>query len=69
MRLGHVANRRRKSIVPPVTSNPEYRTRPVVGSIRPVSIFRVIDLPEPFGPRYPRISPGRRMKLTSETAA
>ena len=27
-------------------------------SIRPVSILTVVLLPAPFGPRYPRISPG-----------
>jgi hypothetical protein len=34
----------------------------------PVIIFMVVDLPEPFGPRYPVISPARAEKLTSSTA-
>jgi hypothetical protein len=36
-------------------------------SIRPVIIFIVVDLPEPFGPRQPVISPCRAEKLTLST--
>jgi hypothetical protein len=32
-------------------------------------IFTVVDLPEPFGPRYPVTSPGCTEKLTSFTTA
>ena len=32
---------------------------PQVGARKPVIIFMVVDLPEPFGPRYPVISPDR----------
>src|SRR5580765_6712118 len=31
-------------------------------------IFMVVDLPEPFGPRYPVTTPGRAEKLTLSTA-
>ena len=34
----------------------------------PVIIFMVVDLPDPFGPRYPVISPARARKLTLSTA-
>jgi hypothetical protein len=34
-----------------------------------VIIFMVVDLPEPFGPRYPVTSPGRTLNLTSSTTA
>src|ERR1035441_4560997 len=47
---------------------PWKRTRPLVGSRRPVSILTVVLLPAPLGPRYPRISPGRMVKLTESTA-
>jgi hypothetical protein len=35
----------------------------------PAISFSVVDLPDPFGPRYPVTSPGRRQKLTSLSAA
>src|SRR2546428_13637100 len=44
------------------------RIFPDVGCRRPVIIFIVVDLPEPFGPRYPVISPARAWKLTLSTA-
>src|SRR5581483_7368435 len=34
-----------------VTSKSAMRAEPLVGSSIPVSIFRVVDLPAPFGPR------------------
>src|ERR1700677_4449798 len=37
-------------------------------SISPVIIFMVVDLPDPFGPRYPVTSPGCAEKLTLSTA-
>src|SRR5438093_5708708 len=48
--------------------SPSNRIAPDVISISPVIIFMVVDLPEPFGPRYPVISPARAEKLTSSTA-
>ena len=41
---------------------------PSDGGIRPASILTVVDLPDPFGPRYPSTSPGRTVKLTLRTA-
>src|SRR5262245_31855974 len=40
---------------------------PEVGSISHVSIFTVVDLPEPFGPRYPVTSPPLSAKSTWST--
>src|SRR5579863_279483 len=48
--------------------SPRNRIWPALGSMSPVIIFRVVDLPEPLGPRYPVTSPARAMKLTSFTA-
>src|ERR1700677_237881 len=36
-------------------------------SISPVIIFMVVDLPDPFGPRYPVTPPGCAEKLTLST--
>jgi len=41
---------------------------PVVGAMKQVRIFIVVDLPAPFGPRKPRISPRRSSKLASFSA-
>src|SRR5207249_5201723 len=41
---------------------------PLVGYSRPESIFSVVVLPAPFGPRNPTSSPSPTMKLTSFTA-
>src|SRR5262249_46796069 len=41
---------------------------PSVGARRPVSIFIVVDLPQPFEPRKPKISPREMRKLTWSTA-
>src|SRR5450432_3951849 len=49
------------------TFSPLKRISPSEGSIRPTSIFTVVLLPAPFGPRYPRISPGEMLKLTWST--
>ena len=49
-------------------SVPSKRIVPLVGGISPVIIFTVVDLPDPFGPRYPSTSPGRTEKLTRLTA-
>jgi hypothetical protein len=43
--------------------------RPLLGDIWPVSTLIVVDLPAPFGPRKPRISPGITSKLTFFTAS
>src|ERR1700761_6647462 len=47
---------------------PSKRILPALISSRPVIIFMVVDLPDPFAPRYPVTSPGRAVKLTSSTA-
>src|SRR5580658_3897424 len=47
---------------------PSKKIWPEVIWMSPVIIFMVVDLPEPFGPRYPVTSPARAEKLTSSTA-
>ena len=42
--------------------------RPPSGRSEPVSIFMVVDLPAPFGPRNPRTSPRATEKLIPSTA-
>ncbi len=41
---------------------------PLVAGSRPVSIFIVVDLPQPFEPRKPKISPRPMRMLTWSTA-
>jgi len=41
---------------------------PLVGASRPASIRIVVDLPEPFGPRKPKICPRGTSKLTRSAA-
>ena len=41
---------------------------PAVGGMYPVIILMVVDLPAPFGPRKPRISPRSTVNETSSTA-
>src|SRR5690625_7707130 len=41
---------------------------PAEGGINPVSIFMVVDLPQPLEPKNPNISPLNTCKLTSSTA-
>src|SRR5580658_7651227 len=48
--------------------SPLNKISPEVISISPVIIFIVVDLPDPFGPRYPVTSPARAEKLTLSTA-
>jgi hypothetical protein len=48
---------------------PWYRMRPWEGSISPMSIITMVLFPAPFGPRHPKISPGRIWKLRLDTAA
>src|SRR5882762_8791224 len=50
------------------TSTPATRAVPEVGSKSPQRIRMVVVLPEPFGPRMPKISPGKISKETSSTA-
>src|SRR3712207_5374256 len=38
--------------------------RPPSGWWTPPRMFMLVDLPEPFSPTRPRVSPGRRSKLT-----
>src|ERR1035437_1623495 len=50
------------------TSNPATVPAPPVGAKIPVSMRIVVDLPAPFGPRKPKISPFCTSKLTRFTA-
>src|SRR5262245_26671023 len=50
------------------TGSPAIRTSPAVGSSKPVSSFTVVDLPEPFGPRKPKIAPRGTQRFRSRTA-
>src|SRR5665647_1674224 len=50
------------------TSNPATVPVPPVGAKIPVSMRIVVDLPAPFGPRKPKISPFCTSKLTRFTA-
>src|SRR5688500_11065787 len=47
---------------------PAIRAPPSVGSRMPQSMRITVDLPEPFGPRKPKIDPRATEKLTSSTA-
>src|SRR5271154_331310 len=49
-------------------SLPRICIRPDVGASSPVSIFIVVDLPAPFGPRKPKNCPGATRRFTSCTA-
>ncbi len=51
------------------TSSPATRAVPLVGASRLVSIFRVVDLPAPFGPRKATSSPGATSRSTPRTAS
>src|SRR5580704_12720228 len=50
------------------TSFPLRRIAPESGANRPTTIFIVVDLPAPFGPKRPNTSPAATEKLTSSTA-
>ena len=52
----------------PATSRPSTRTDPASGRSTPRIDFITVDLPDPFGPIRPRISPAWIEKLTSLTA-
>src|SRR5690625_7928229 len=47
---------------------PSKEALPSVGGNNPVSIFMVVDLPQPLEPRKPKISPLNTSRLTSSTA-
>ena len=49
-------------------SKPATSTVPLVGGIKPVIIFIVVDFPAPLGPRNPSISPCSTEKVKDETA-
>ena len=53
-----------RAMSPPLTGRPNSIALPSVGGSRPVSIFIVVDLPQPFEPRKPKISPFSMRKLT-----
>ena len=50
------------------TGKPQMETCPEVAGRYPVRILMVVDLPAPFGPRNPMISPFGTVKLMSLTA-
>src|SRR3990172_5242743 len=60
--------RRLTSSVCCTTSRPSSCARPAVGCKRPQSMRMTVDLPEPLGPRKPKISPASMSRLTSSTA-
>ena len=52
----------------PATFSPWKMTSPAVGRSMPMIAFIAVDLPEPFGPIRPKISPARRSRLRFLTA-
>ena len=55
-------------MLPASTELPNSVAVPSVGGSRPVSIFMVVDLPQPFEPRKPKISPRSIDSVTWSTA-
>ena len=51
-----------------VTSWPRRWIRPLVGSSKPASIRRVVDFPQPLGPRSEKNSPSATWNVASRTA-
>src|SRR5690606_23354699 len=49
-------------------SQPKMLAEPEVGARKPVSIFMVVDLPAPLGPRKPSTSPGWTLNDSASTA-
>ncbi|MOA29948.1 hypothetical protein D3C78_1509950 [compost metagenome] len=47
---------------------PNRKASPSLAGSRPVSIFMVVDLPQPLEPRKPKISPRSMRKFTRSTA-
>jgi hypothetical protein len=60
--------RRRTSSGLRTTSNPSRRAVPLVGRLRVVSTFSIVDLPAPFGPSNPKMQPLDTAKLMPSTA-
>ena len=52
----------------PVVALPSMRTSPSLGVNWPSTQLNNVDLPEPFGPMMPRISPSRTSNETPSTA-
>src|SRR5262245_58507766 len=50
------------------TSKPAIVPRPPLGSRMPHNMRMTVDLPEPFGPRKPKIEPLATLRLTLSTA-
>src|SRR5664280_1433908 len=50
-------------------SAPSQRIWPELAGNRPASIFTVVDLPLPLGPRYPVTRPGGTVNVTWSTTA
>ncbi len=61
--------RRRTSSGSLATSTPATRADPDVIDSSVVSIFTVVDLPAPFGPRKPKTSPDSTVRSTPRTAS
>ena len=58
-----------RTAMPPASMGlPSNSASPSVAGKRPVSIFMVVDLPQPLEPRKPKISPFSMRKLTLSTA-
>ena len=55
-------------MLPASTELPNSVAVPSVGGSSPVSIFMVVDLPQPFEPRKPKISPRSIESVTLSTA-
>ena len=55
-------------MLPASTELPNSVAVPSVGGSSPVSIFMVVDLPQPFEPRKPKISPRSIESVTWSTA-
>ena len=51
-------------MLPASTELPKRVAVPSLGGSRPVSIFMVVDLPQPFEPRNPKISPRSIFRFT-----
>ena len=59
----------RSARAPAAISRPSRRNRPAPGRSRPARIEKRVDLPAPFGPRRPKISPGRTSSVTSRSTS
>src|SRR5215813_2149730 len=52
----------------PVTGRPSTSTLPLLGRMRPETMLRIVDLPQPDGPTMVTIAPSGTSKLKSCTA-